>query len=119
MRRTVGSAFPLVAALFAAVASGSATVAAADAPTLRIPIGNVRLDSDESDLEDKMGGAFSLGLESGVNNCYVEALSKNADQSGSIGFVVTPPPGEGHYLVALEPQGSLSAELVACVHRVF
>ena len=98
-------------------ASGPAT---ASAPaTVRIPIGDTDLDVDDMGLEQKMGGAFKLGVRSGANGCYVEALRSDPNAKGEIAFVVKPPPGEGPFLVTLERRGLISDAVVACVERVF
>lgn len=87
--------------------------------TVRIPIGDVALETDYAGLDEKMGGAFVPGLRSGANACYVEALWNDPNQKGEIAFEVKPPPGEGRFLVALEGRGSIGKALVACVDGVF
>ena len=84
-----------------------------------IPVGDVALDIDVPQIDEKMGGAFVLGLRSGANNCYVESLSAKPGQEGEIAFEVKPPAGEGRFLVTVSPQGTLDPELVACVRGVF
>lgn len=95
------------------LASGNTTA------TVRIPIGDVDLETDDTELDRKIGGAFVPGLRSGANTCYVEALRNDPNQKGDIAFVVRRPLGEGRYLVALEARGSLEKALVACVNGVF
>jgi hypothetical protein len=87
------------------------------AATVRIPIGHVRLDTD--DTNRKLGDTFGLVVRSGAKSCYVEALRNDPNQQGEIAFVVRQPAGEGHYLVTLESRGSIEKALVACVDRVF
>ena len=99
-------------------ASAPAT-APARAEQFQIPVGDAVLDIDEPQIDDKMGGAFVLGLRSGSNNCYVEALSAQPGQQGEIAFVVKPPAGEGKFLVTLTAKGRLETGLVECVRQVF
>lgn len=105
---------PAAARLAASEVAGGSTPA-----TVRIPIGDVHFDTDDTDLDRKLGVAFAVGVRSGANTCYVEALRKDPNQKGEIAFVVKPPPGEGRYLVTLEAQGSIEKALVACVDEVF
>ncbi|HET9769093.1 MAG TPA: hypothetical protein VFS60_19775 [Thermoanaerobaculia bacterium] len=92
----------------------------ASAPaTVRIPIGDTDLDVDDMGLEQKLGGAFKLGVRSGANSCYVEALRSDPNAKGEIAFVVKPPPGEGPFLVTLERRGLIGDAVVACVEKVF
>jgi hypothetical protein len=84
-----------------------------------IPVGDVALDIDVPQIDEKMGGAFVLGLRSGANNCYIESLSVKPGQEGEIAFVVKPPAGEGRFLVTVSPKGTLDPELVACVRGIF
>jgi len=104
-----------------ALPSGEAASAPrADVATqIILPVGDVDLDIDRSQIDEKMGAAFTLGLRSGAKNCYVAALAAVPRQEGSIHFVVKPPPGEGRYLVTLDKKGSLSDGLVGCVRSVF
>jgi hypothetical protein len=108
---------PLVAALLMAMGTSAAVVRAADG--VEIAIGDARLEIDDTGLDEKLGGAFSPGLRSGANTCYVEALAQAAGQKGEIAFVVKPPKGEGRYVVDVEAKGSLHPALVECVRRVF
>jgi hypothetical protein len=102
------------------IALALAVVAApVQAEPFLVPIGDARLDLDASQIDEKMGGAFVLGLRSGANNCYVEALSAKPGQAGEIAFVVKPPVGEGRFLVTLTAKGGLDATLVECVRSVF
>src|ERR1044072_6488447 len=107
---------------------GLLTLAAARAPaagdaaaaTIRLPIGDTDLHfEEEAGLDEEVGGPFRLGIRSGANNCYVDALAKNAGESGEIAFVVKPPPGEGKLLVDLEAKAAIGPELTACVRKVF
>src|SRR6476660_1182297 len=125
MRSSVALALSLVAGGWFSTAyalpAGEAASAPrnAVAPQLLVPVGDVALDIDRSQIDEKMGGAFTLGLRSGANNCYVEALAAAPRQEGSIDFVVKPPPGEGRFLVTLAKKGSLGNGLVGCVRSVF
>jgi len=84
-----------------------------------VAIGRAQMEVDTTDLDKKMGAAFSDGMRSAANNCYVESLTENPAQQGEIAFVVKPPPSEGHYLVTLKAAGSISPALVTCVRSVF
>ncbi len=110
-------------ALVALLTLAAARALAADdvaAPTIRVPIGDADLDfEEEGGLDEKMGGAFRIGVRSGANQCYVEALARNAGEMGEIAFVVKPPPGEGKLLVDLEAKAAIGPELTACVRKVF
>ncbi len=99
-------------------ASPTSSSGAATAP-IQLPVGDVELDVDTPQIDEKLGGAFVLGLRSGANNCYTEALGTSPRQEGEIAFVVKPPAGEGRYLVTVERKGTLSETLVACVRSVF
>ena len=94
-------------------------VCSARAEPFLVPVGDAHLDIDEPQIDEKMGGAFVLGLRSGADNCYVEALSAKPGQAGEIAFVVKPPAGEGRFQVTLTAKGTLSPELVACVRSLF
>jgi hypothetical protein len=94
----------------------SASAATAGLP-FQLPVGDVDLDIDEPQLDEKMGGAFALGLRSGARNCYVETEPPLPE--GEITFTVKPPPQEGNYLVTLAKTGSITDALVACVKGVF
>src|SRR6188472_231117 len=89
------------------------------AAKILIPVGDVGLDIDVPQIDEKMGGAFVLGVRSGANNCYVESLSAKPGQAGEIAFVVRPPQGEGQFLVTLRSEGTLDPGLVECVRDVF
>jgi hypothetical protein len=125
MRSSVALALSLVvggwfSTAYALPADEAASAPRADVATqLIVPVGDVALDIDRSQIDEKMGGAFTLGLRSGAKNCYVAALAAAPRQEGSIDFVVKPPPGEGRYLVTLDKKGSLSDGLVGCVRSVF
>jgi hypothetical protein len=119
MRRGARATAAALGVAVCGVAAACARAAAAPAPVaIRIPVGEARLDSD-GDLEPKLGGAFPLGMRSGANNCYVEALASDDKQRGEITFVARPPRGEGKYLVELEKNGPIGDRLVDCVRRVF
>ena len=107
-----------------AIPGGGACAAEAPAApptaTIRVPIGDARLDFEEDfGLDEKLGGAFRLGVRSGAENCYVDALAHNAGETGEIAFAVKPPPGEGKFLVDLEARAAIGPDLVACVRKVF
>lgn len=118
MRRDT-TALALVALLALAVARARAADPAA-AATIRVPIGDARLDfEEEAGIDAKLGAAFRTAVRSGADNCYVDALARHEGESGEIAFVVEPPPGEGPFLVDLAPKGGIGPELVACVRQVF
>ncbi|HEV7505120.1 MAG TPA: hypothetical protein VGS07_09430 [Thermoanaerobaculia bacterium] len=125
MRSSVALALSLVFggwfSMAYALPAGEAASAprAAVAPQSLVPVGDVSLNIDTPQIEEKMGGAFTLGLRSGANNCYVAALAATPGQEGSIDFVVKPPAGEGRFLVTLNKKGSLGDGLVGCVRSVF
>jgi len=116
MRRAT-TALALVALLAVAPCARAAGPAAA---TIRVPIGDARLDFEEEiGIDAKLGGAFRTAVRSGATNCYVDALARSDGESGEIAFVVAPPPKEGPFLVELAPKGAIGPELVACVREVF
>jgi hypothetical protein len=126
MRSSAALALSLVAGgWFFTACAPTADGAAASAPRdavatqLVVPVGDVALDIEMAQIDEKMGGAFVLGLRSGAKNCYVEAQAAAPRQEGSIDFVVKPPAGEGRYLVTLDKKGSLGDGLVGCVRSVF
>jgi hypothetical protein len=102
----------------AACARSSAAPPPSGGPNIRIPIGDVDLDSD-GDLERKLGGAFPLGMRGGATNCYVTALASDETRRGEIAFVARPPKGEGRYLVELQKSGPIGDDVVDCVRKVF
>jgi len=109
----------LLAVALAMCAAGWRSAAASTAAQFVVPVGDVALDIDGSQIDEKMGGAFVLGLRSGANNCFIAALFDGPRQVGEISFVVKPPAGEGHYLVTLAKHGGLGDPLVECVRGVF
>ncbi len=96
---------------------GGASPAAGAA--FRVPVGDVELDIEDSQVDQKMGGAFVLGMRSGATNCFIASLWKEPRQAGAITFVVRPPPGEGRYLVSLQSADTIGKDLSACVQRLF
>src|SRR5258706_15165171 len=109
---------PLAVALAMSV-TGWSSATPSTAAQFVVPVGDVALDIDEAQIDEKMGGAFVLGLRSGANNCYIGAMFDGPRQDGEISFVVKPPAGEGHYLVTLAKHGDLGDPLLECVRGVF
>jgi len=99
-------------------APGDAAPATSGA-AFRVPVGDVVLDIEDPQVDQKMGGAFVLGMRSGATNCLIASLWKEPNQAGAIAFVVKPPPGEGRYLVSLQSGKTISKELAACVQGLF
>jgi len=117
--RLAPTALALVS-LLALVAGRSLGEGDSAAATIRVPIGDARLDfEEEAGIDAKLGGAFRTAVRSGANNCYLDALARHEGESGAIAFVVEPPPKEGPFLVDLAPKGAVGPELAACVRKVF
>ena len=82
--------------------------APATAPaTVRIPVGDARLDIGETAVDVP-------GLRNGADACYTQALRASPAQQGEIAFEVKPP-----HPVALKPHGAIGRELLACIEHVF